>query len=92
MFGPQVHSSCYVVDQVALSLYNMGCYEISLGDTIGVGTPGSMKAMLGEVLKHIPVSALAVHCHDTFGQAIANIYAALQVTIIAINRSACVNN
>ena len=62
----------------------MGCYEISLGDTIGVGTPGLMKTMLDEVLQHIPVSAVAVHCHDTFGQAIANIYAALQVIFIAI--------
>ena len=57
----------------------MGCYEISLGDTIGVGTPEAMKAMLTEVTKVVPVSKLAVHCHDTYGQAIANIYAALQV-------------
>lgn len=57
----------------------MGCYEISLGDTIGVGTPGSMKAMLTEVLKHLPANALAVHCHDTYGQALPNILTALQV-------------
>lgn len=43
----------------------MGCYEISLGDTIGVGTPGSRKKMLEAVMKEIPLSALAVHCHDT---------------------------
>ena len=74
--------------QVAQSLYEMGCYEISLGDTIGVGTPGSMVSMISEVSKHVPVSCLAVHCHDTYGQAIANIFAALQVTfILCVNRS-----
>ena len=60
----------------------MGCYEISLGDTIGVGTPAKMKLMLEEVLKFVPSERLAVHCHDTYGQAIANIYAALQVTVL----------
>lgn len=69
-------------EQVAKALYDMGCYEISLGDTIGVGTPGAMKAMLEEVMKVIPVSKLAVHCHDTYGQAVANIYAALQVSYV----------
>lgn len=64
--------------QVAKSLYEMGCYEISLGDTVGVGTPGAMVSMLAEVSRHIPMSCLAVHCHDTYGQAIANIFAALQ--------------
>ena len=57
----------------------MGCYEVSLGDTIGVATPGTMKAMIAEVSKHVPVECLAVHCHDTYGQAVANIFAALQV-------------
>jgi len=57
----------------------MGCYEISLGDTIGVGTPGTMRAMLEEVTKHIPVDKLGVHCHDTYGQALANILTALEV-------------
>jgi len=66
--------------QVSRSLYEMGCYEIVLGDTIGVGTPGAMVALLTEVSKHIPMSCLAVHCHDTYGQALANIFAALQVT------------
>ncbi len=68
--------------QVALvskKLYDMGCYEISLGDTIGVGTPGSITAMLEAVSKEVPLNNLAIHCHDTYGQAIANIYAALQV-------------
>jgi Isopropylmalate/homocitrate/citramalate synthases len=57
----------------------MGCYEISLGDTIGIGTPGTMRAMLEEVTKHIPVDNLGVHCHDTYGQALANILTALEV-------------
>ena len=57
----------------------MGCYEISLGDTIGVGTPGSMEAMLKEVIKSVPVASLAVHCHDTYGQALANILTAIKV-------------
>uniref|UniRef100_A0A7N4V2E9 hydroxymethylglutaryl-CoA lyase n=1 Tax=Sarcophilus harrisii TaxID=9305 RepID=A0A7N4V2E9_SARHA len=66
---------------VSKQLYSMGCYEISLGDTIGVGTPGSMKRMLESVMKEIPLSALAVHCHDTYGQALANILTALQMGI-----------
>jgi len=67
--------------QVARLLYEMGCYEISLGDTIGVGTAGAMVSMLKEVSKHVPMSCLAVHCHDTYGQAVANIFAALQVIL-----------
>lgn len=67
------------VADVAKRLYAMGCYEISLGDTIGVGTPGSMSEMLEAVMKEVPVDALAVHCHDTYGQALANILVALQV-------------
>lgn len=63
-------------------MYSMGCYEISLGDTIGIGTPGSMKEMLTAVMKEVPVGALAVHCHDTYGQALANILVALQVRFL----------
>ncbi|KAM9234555.1 3-hydroxymethyl-3-methylglutaryl-CoA lyase, cytoplasmic isoform 6-T6 [Dugong dugon] len=66
------------VTEVSKRLYSMGCYEISLGDTIGVGTPGSMKRMLESVMKEIPPGTLAVHCHDTYGQALANILTALQ--------------
>ncbi|HAL21420.1 MAG TPA: hydroxymethylglutaryl-CoA lyase, partial [Stenotrophomonas sp.] len=58
---------------VARALHRMGCYEISLGDTIGVGTPHKARAMLQAVAAEIPMSALAVHFHDTYGQAIANI-------------------
>ena len=65
--------------QVCKKLLDMGCYEVSLGDTIGVGTPGAMKQLLTEVSRHVPLSKIAVHCHDTYGQALANILAALQV-------------
>lgn len=67
-------------NQVSKRLYSMGCYEVSLGDTIGVGTPGSMKRTLESVMMEVPLSAVAVHCHDTYGQALANILTAMQVT------------
>ncbi|XP_052761636.1 hydroxymethylglutaryl-CoA lyase, mitochondrial-like [Mya arenaria] len=75
------------VAQVAKLMYDLGCYEISLGDTIGVGTPGAMKALLAEVSKVIPVEKLAVHCHDTYGQALANILAALQMGVSVVDSS-----
>ncbi len=62
---------------VAASLYEMGCYEISLGDTIGAGTPEETKALIRAVAQAVPVDALAGHFHDTYGQALANIWAAL---------------
>lgn len=62
-------------------MFEMGCYEISLGDTIGVGTPGAMKQLIDVVTKHVPIEKVAVHCHDTYGQALANILAALQVMV-----------
>ena len=58
---------------------SMGCYEVSLGDTIGAGTPGNFSTMLEAVLRVVDVDKVAVHCHDTYGQALANIYASLQV-------------
>jgi hydroxymethylglutaryl-CoA lyase len=67
----------------------MGCYEISLGDTIGVGTPGTMRVMLEEVTKHIPVDKLGVHCHDTYGQALANILTALEVRNVETSETFC---
>ncbi|KAM9234551.1 3-hydroxymethyl-3-methylglutaryl-CoA lyase, cytoplasmic isoform 2-T2 [Dugong dugon] len=73
------------VTEVSKRLYSMGCYEISLGDTIGVGTPGSMKRMLESVMKEIPPGTLAVHCHDTYGQALANILTALQMGINVVD-------
>ncbi|XP_032539790.1 3-hydroxymethyl-3-methylglutaryl-CoA lyase, cytoplasmic isoform X2 [Chiroxiphia lanceolata] len=75
------------VAEVSKRLYSMGCYEISLGDTIGVGTPGSMKKMLEAVMKEIPLSALAVHCHDTYGQALANILTAIQMGVSVVDSS-----
>lgn len=73
--------------QVAAELYAMGCYEISLGDTIGVGTPGKVQALVEAAAQRIPVEKLAVHFHDTYGQALANCYAALQWGIAVIDSS-----
>ncbi|KAB2609893.1 hypothetical protein D8674_037238 [Pyrus ussuriensis x Pyrus communis] len=67
------------VAYVAKELYDMGCSEISLGDTIGVGTPGTVIPMLEAVLDVVPTDKLAVHFHDTYGQALSNILASLQV-------------
>ncbi|XP_041714150.1 3-hydroxy-3-methylglutaryl-CoA lyase, cytoplasmic isoform X1 [Coregonus clupeaformis] len=75
------------VTEVVKRLYELGCYEVSLGDTTGVGTPGSMAKMLHCVMKEVPSSALAVHCHDTYGQALANILTALQMGICAVDSS-----
>ncbi|WP_076418746.1 hydroxymethylglutaryl-CoA lyase [Colwellia sp. UCD-KL20] len=75
------------VAEVAEKLYQMGCYEISLGDTIGVGTPASVQKMLNAVKTRVPVEKLAVHFHDTYGQALANIYTALQNGISVIDSS-----
>ncbi|RFF48033.1 hydroxymethylglutaryl-CoA lyase [Xanthomonas campestris] len=66
------------VVNVAERLYRLGCYEISLGDTIGVGTPAKARQMLAAVACSIPMQALAVHFHDTYGQALANIAACLE--------------
>ncbi|BBD79876.1 hydroxymethylglutaryl-CoA lyase [Aerosticca soli] len=66
------------VVRVAARLHALGCYEVSLGDTIGVGTPAKARAMLRAVAKEVPMSALAVHFHDTYGQALANILACLE--------------
>ena len=75
-------------EQVALvaeKLFEMGCYEISLGDTVGVGNPASVTKMLEAVSARVPVDKLAVHFHDTYGQALANIYAALQVGVSVVD-------
>jgi hydroxymethylglutaryl-CoA lyase len=66
------------VADVAAKLHAMGCYEVSLGDTIGTGTPGKAQAMLDAVAARVPVAHLAVHFHDTYGQALANILACLE--------------
>ncbi|XP_039176277.1 3-hydroxymethyl-3-methylglutaryl-CoA lyase, cytoplasmic isoform X2 [Crotalus tigris] len=75
------------VAEVSKRLYSMGCYEVSLGDTIGVGTPGSMKRMLESVMMEVPLSAVAVHCHDTYGQALANILTAMQMGVHVVDSS-----
>lgn len=73
------------VADVAEKLFNMGCYEISLGDTVGVGTPASVKKMLQAVSARVPVAKLAVHFHDTYGQALTNIYAAIQMGVKVVD-------
>ncbi len=75
------------VVEVAERLYGLGCYEISLGDTIGVGTPGQARGMLEAVAAVVPMSALAVHFHDTRGQALANIYACLEAGVRVVDAS-----
>ncbi len=67
------------VAEVAGALYDMGCYEVSLGDTIGVGTPGKTQAMLKACAAKVPLEHLAGHYHDTYGQALANTYASLEL-------------
>ena len=69
------------VTDVAWALFEMGCYEISLGDTIGRGTPEKTKAMIEQTARRVPLKKLAGHYHDTFGMAIANIYASLQMGV-----------
>ncbi|XP_047323341.1 hydroxymethylglutaryl-CoA lyase, mitochondrial-like isoform X1 [Impatiens glandulifera] len=75
------------VAYVAKELFRMGCYEISLGDTIGVGTPGSVIPMLEAVSDVVPLENLAVHFHDTYGQALANIFASIQMGIRVVDSS-----
>jgi len=75
------------VASIAHALHESGCDEIVLSDTIGTGTPGSMAALLAEVLPQVPVEHLAVHCHDTYGQALANILCALQHGVATIDSS-----
>ncbi|MEZ5555433.1 hydroxymethylglutaryl-CoA lyase [Haliea sp.] len=73
--------------EVARALLAMGCYEVSLGDTIGTGTAGSTQRLLETLLAHIPARQLALHCHDTYGQALANILVGLQHGIATIDAS-----
>ncbi|HZP67173.1 MAG TPA: hydroxymethylglutaryl-CoA lyase [Rudaea sp.] len=75
------------VVRVAERLHALGCYEISLGDTIGVGTPAKARAMLAAVAERVPMSALAVHFHDTRGQALANILACLELGVAVVDAS-----
>jgi hydroxymethylglutaryl-CoA lyase len=75
------------VTQIAKDLLAMGCYEISLGDTIGVGTAGQIKSIIETLAKEIPIEKLAVHMHDTYGQALANIFAALEMGVSVVDSS-----
>ena len=75
------------VAMVAKRLFELGCYEISLGDTIGTGTPLKIQNLIESVIDHVPAEKLAIHCHDTYGQAIANIVAALQCGVATVDSS-----
>ncbi|KAL9263805.1 Hydroxymethylglutaryl-CoA lyase, mitochondrial-like protein [Drosera capensis] len=75
------------VAYMAKELHDMGCFEISLGDTIGVGTPGTVIPMLEAVMAVVPADKLAVHFHDTYGQALANILVSLQMGISIVDSS-----
>ncbi|NLR75785.1 hydroxymethylglutaryl-CoA lyase [Leeia aquatica] len=75
------------VVSVADSLHQMGCYEISLGDTIGVGTAGKARALFEQVSRKVPLPQLAGHFHDTYGQALSNVYAALEVGVSVFDAS-----
>jgi len=75
------------VVRVARRLHALGCYEVSLGDTIGIGTPTKARAMLRAVAGEVPIDALAVHFHDTRGQALANILACLEEGVAVVDSS-----
>ena len=75
------------VAAVAGALFDLGCYEISLGDTIGVGTPDATQRMLEAVSRRVPVAQVAGHYHDTYGMAIANIYASLHCGVQVFDAS-----
>ncbi|MFC5359241.1 hydroxymethylglutaryl-CoA lyase [Azospirillum himalayense] len=75
------------VAEVAGRLLDMGCYEVSLGDTIGTGTPSKAQAMIAAVAERVPMERLAVHFHDTYGQALANILATLEMGVAVVDSS-----
>ena len=77
----------HVVAQVATRLYHMGCFEVSLGDTIGTGTPLAAQQMFNLCAKQVPSKQLALHFHDTYGQALANIQACLEIGATVIDAS-----
>lgn len=77
----------YQVAKVATRLYSMGCREISLGDTIGKGNPESIHKMIVTVKDHVPVQSLAIHCHDTFGNALENILVCLEAGVRTVDSS-----
>jgi len=75
------------VAEVAGALFDMGCYEVSLGDTIGVGTPAKTQRMIEACARRVPIGKLAGHYHDTYGQALANIYASLELGVATFDSS-----
>ena len=75
------------VAEVADRLYRMGCYEVSLGDTIGRGTPARAQAMIEAVALKVPIERLGAHFHDTYGQALANLYAVLEQGVATVDSS-----
>jgi hydroxymethylglutaryl-CoA lyase len=75
------------VADLAGKLYRMGCYEVSLGDTIGVGTPKKIRAVIEAVAKKVPIAKIGGHYHDTYGQALANIYASLELGVKTFDSS-----
>ena len=76
-----------VITMIAQKLHDKGCYEISLGDTIGVGTAGLAQQLIDKVSSRVPVSQLAAHFHDTYGQALANIHAVMQCGVSVVDSS-----
>ena len=89
VLGCPYHGVVPIADVVrmATALHALGCYEISLGDTIGAGTPAQARAMLTAVASEIPMNQLAVHFHDTRGQALANVYACLDAGVRVVDTS-----
>jgi hydroxymethylglutaryl-CoA lyase len=75
------------VADIARQLRDMGCYEVSLGDTIGTGTPAATQRMIEAVARHVPVDRLAGHYHDTYGQAVANIVASMEMGVATFDSS-----
>ena len=75
------------VARVSKALLDLGCYEISLGDTIGVGTAGKARTLIEQVSDSVPLDKLAVHFHDTYGQALANIHACLEAGVAVVDAS-----
>ena len=75
------------VAEIAAALHALGAYEVSLGDTIGTGTAGKTQVLLRRVAERVPIAALAGHFHDTYGQALANIYASLELGVAAFDCS-----
>jgi len=75
------------VSMITQKLFDKGCYEVSLGDTIGVGTAGQARKLIEILTRHVPVQQLAAHFHDTYGQALANIHAVMQCGIAVVDSS-----